>query len=111
LLIGGPGSGKSVIFADFLASARKAKRRVIIHDRSGAYVEKFYREGVDIILNPLDLRTADWSLFDECMYLHQFEMVAETLFPPTIKGDPFWYEAPRLVFVSLAMKEQASANP
>lgn len=111
LLIGGPGSGKSVIFADFLASARKAKRRVIIHDRSGAYVEKFYREGVDIILNPLDLRTADWSLFDECMYLHQFEMVAETLFPPTIKGDPFWYEAPRLVFVSLAMKEQASSNP
>ncbi|NPV76200.1 MAG: type IV secretion system DNA-binding domain-containing protein [Anaerolineae bacterium] len=111
LIIGGPGSGKSVLYADFLESARKDKRRVIIHDRSGAYLEKFYREGIDIILNPLDIRTAPWSLYGECRFLHQFEMVAETLFPPTTKGDPFWYEAPRLVFVSLAMKELAGPNP
>ena len=110
-MIGGPGSGKTVLYRKWLSAVRATGRRAIIHDRSGTYLEKFYREGKDIILNPLDLRTADWCLFDECKYLHQFEMIAETLFPETSKGDPFWYEAPRLIFTSLALKEAEKAHP
>jgi len=108
-VFGSPGSGKTQLYTRFCDGARRLKQRAIINDRSGTLVEKFYREG-DIILNPLDTRCAPWSLFNECHHKHDFDRVANILFSKQ-SGDPFWYEAPRLVFVSLAMQESKNKMP
>ncbi len=108
-VFGSPGSGKTQLYTRFCDGARRHKQRAIINDRSGTLVEKYYREG-DIILNPLDTRCAPWSLFNECHHKHDFDRVANILFPKQ-SGDPFWYEAPRMVFVSIAMQESKRDTP
>ncbi|GHG07149.1 type IV secretion system DNA-binding domain-containing protein [Thalassotalea marina] len=108
-IFGSPGSGKTQLYMKFCDAARKLGERAIVNDRSGTIVEKFYKEG-DIILNPLDTRCAPWSLFNECHHKHDYDRVANILFPEQ-NGDPFWYEAPRLIFVSLAMKESKKKTP
>lgn len=109
-LVGGSGTGKSVIYGYFIRAIRKSKKRAIIHDRSGTYVEKYYDPKTDIILNPFDIRTSPWSLFGECKTSYHFEHVSEVLFPES-KGDPFWYLAPRLVFTAMSIQESESNNP
>ena len=109
-LVGGSGTGKSVIYSYFITAIRKSKKRAIIHDRSGTYVEKFYDPKTDIILNPFDVRSAPWSLFAECKTSYHFEHVSEVLFPE-VKGDPFWYLAPRLVFTAMCIQESERQSP
>lgn len=108
-VFGSPGSGKTQLYMEFCDAARKRGERAIINDRSGTILKKFYREG-DIILNPLDTRCAPWSLFNECHHKHDYDRVANILFPKQ-SGDPFWYEAPRMIFVALAMKEAKREMP
>ena len=111
MMIGGPGTGKSQLYFANLETIRKVKSKVIVNDRSGTFVEKFYRKDKDIILNPLDHRTAQWSLFSEFRYEHQFQLISNILFPSTKSGDPFWYEAPRLIFTALALQESGRQTP
>lgn len=111
LMIGGPGTGKSQLYFKNLENIREHKGKVIVHDRSGTFVERFYRKDKDIILNPLDHRTVNWSLFSEFRYEHQFQMIANIMFEETKSGDPFWYEAPRLIFTALALQESGKPNP
>jgi type IV conjugative transfer system coupling protein TraD len=108
-VFGAPGSGKTQLYMMFCDAARKGGHRAIINDRSGTLAEKFYREG-DIILNPLDTRCAPWSLFSECHHKHDYDRIATILFPKA-NGDPFWYEAPRMIFVAMAMKEAKKDKP
>lgn len=108
-VFGAPGSGKTQLYGEFFEKIRADKRRAIVNDRSGTLLEKFYQPG-DIILNPIDVRCAPWSLFNECHHKHDFDRIAAILFPSQ-NGDPFWYEAPRQVFVALAMKEAKRPKP
>jgi hypothetical protein len=61
LLCGAPGTGKTNIIVKMLAGIRKRGRRAIVYDTAGTFVEKFYRPGVDVLLNPLDARADAWS--------------------------------------------------
>lgn len=109
-LIGGSGTGKSIIIADFIEQIVLQNKKAIVHDRSGTLLAKFYNPERDVVLNPLDIRHPKWSLFSECREQHDFETVAQILFPKG-SGDPFWWEAPQLVFISLAMEESKRRNP
>ena len=61
LLCGAPGTGKTNLIVGMLEGIRKSGRRAIVYDTAGTFVEKFYRQGADMLLNPLDQRTARWS--------------------------------------------------
>lgn len=111
LCIGGPGSGKSVLTADWIEQARKENRKALILDRSGGFIEKFYDPTKDIIINPYDKRTAKWSIFKECRADYHYNFVTNTLIQKTDKDVPFWPLAARLVFKSLLMKEAARETP
>jgi hypothetical protein len=63
LIAGQTGSGKSTVLIQHLDKIQRAKRRAIVNDFKGELVERFYRPGIDLILNQLDTRGLGWTLF------------------------------------------------
>lgn len=105
MLIGTTGMGKTVALLDMIAEARKRGERAIIFDLTGAYIEQFYDPARDVILNPLDARCPQWSVFDECRDEAEFTAAAEALVPHDGGGaEQFWVLAARLLFVEMCLK-------
>ena len=110
MIIGSTGSGKTTIIRELLYSIHCRGEKAIIVDVKGDYIEKAYREDMrtDIILNPLDKRSRNWSIFKETTALTGFATIAKALIPVDSK-DPTWTEAARAVFTEMA-NSYAGAN-
>lgn len=110
LVHGTTGSGKSVCIKELLDQIRLRGDRVILYDKSCDYVRNFYKPG-DVILNPLDARTASWNLWDECRDSADYDSLAAALIPmPTGTADPFWINAARIIFAAAARQMQKDKN-
>lgn len=102
-LHGTVGTGKSTAINGLLEQARKDEQRGIIYDRGNNFIPIFYRDGVDVILNPIDDRCPNWDLWEECQDKVDFENFAEALFSEGQgSGDPFWVLSARMLFTSTA---------
>lgn len=97
LTIGSPGVGKSTTYRDLLSQLRKQGHKAIIYDVGGEFTQKFYREGIDHILNPFDERSASWDVWSEGRSELIYSNIVDTIFPMPKSGDPFWTLAPRIV--------------
>jgi type IV conjugative transfer system coupling protein TraD len=105
MLIGTTGMGKTVAMSDMIAEARARGQRCVVFDLTGAFIEHFYQADRDIILNPLDARCPQWSLFDECRTEGEFWAAAEALVPHDGGGEAqFWVIAARALFVEFCLK-------
>lgn len=105
MLIGTTGMGKTVALSDMIEEARRKRQRAVIFDLTGTFIEHFYRSDRDIILNPLDARCPQWSVFDECRDEAEFSAAAEALVPHDGGGsEQFWVLAARLLFVEMCLK-------
>lgn len=103
MLIGSTGAGKTKIIQNLVYQLHKRNQKAIIVDVKGDYIEHFYREDKgDIILNPLDSRGKNWSIFNETNPLKGFSTIAKSLLPKESKSDPIWIDAARGVFAELA---------
>lgn len=103
MLIGSTGAGKTKIIQNLVYQLHKRNQKAIIVDVKGDYIEHFYRETRgDIILNPLDKRGKNWSIFKETNPLKGFATIAKSLLPKESKSDPIWIDAARGVFAELA---------
>ena len=103
LLCGAPGTGKTNIIVKMLDGIRKRKRRAIVYDTAGTFVEKFYRPGIDILLNPLDARADCWSPWVDVPRDYHYDQIAESTIPDKT-GDPFWAKAARGTLVAVMRK-------
>lgn len=103
LLCGAPGTGKTNLIIGMLDGIRRAGRRAIVYDTAGTFVEKFYREGRDTLLNPLDERTARWSPWVDVPRDYHYDQIAESTIPDK-HGDPFWPKAARGTLVAVMRK-------
>lgn len=65
LFSGSPGSGKTQAFIQLANSARERGQPAVIADLGAEYLSMFYRKTKDIIYNPFDQRSVDWSPFAE----------------------------------------------
>lgn len=102
-LHGTVGTGKSTAINGLLEQARKDEQRGIIYDRGNNFIPIFYRDGVDVILNPIDDRCPNWDLWEECQDKVDLENFAEALFSEGQgSGDPFWVLSARMLFTSTA---------
>lgn len=103
-IAGTTGSGKTVAIRDLLMTIRARGERAIIYDKGGTYLSRFFREGQDILLNPLDERGHSWNVWAECEDKADLEALAEAIMPMPINNtmDPFWINAARMIFVSTA---------
>ena len=65
LIHGTTGTGKSTVIKELLDHIRRRGERAIIYDKSCNLVSQFYKPQHDWLLNPLDQRGADWSIWRE----------------------------------------------
>jgi type IV conjugative transfer system coupling protein TraD len=103
LICGAPGTGKTNIIVKMLAGIRERKRRAIVYDTAGTFVEKFYRPGIDVLLNPLDARSDVWSPWVDVPHDYHYDQIAESTIPDKA-GDPFWAKAARGTLVAVLRK-------
>lgn len=105
ILVGTTGAGKTTQLRSLVAEMRARGSSAVIFDLTGAYIEAFYDETTDVILNPGDARCPSWSLFDECTSQAEFTAAAQALVPHDGGGaDPFWVLAARMLFVQMCLK-------
>lgn len=98
MFIGGrTGSGKSTILYQHLEAIQTAGRRGVVNDFKGELVEKFYRPGIDHILNPLDMRGLGWTLLNDCKTSTDLSAIASSLIPPMDGDQKFWSAAAQAV--------------
>jgi len=99
LVCGSPGAGKSTAIKGLLDQVRARGDRAIVYDASGEYIDRYYRPGRDVILNPLDPRTAIWTPWAEANSPDGYASLARALFPPG-GVEPFWADASATLFAS-----------
>ena len=105
MLIGTTGTGKTVALRDLLAQVRAKGARAVVFDLTGAFIEAFYDEATDTILNPLDARCPMWSIFEDCSDEAELTAASEALVPHDGGGsEQFWVLAARMLFVEMCLK-------
>ena len=109
LICGAPGTGKTNMIVKMLEGIRASGQRAIVYDTAGTFVEKFYRKGKDILLNPLDERTAVWSPWVDVPRDYHYDQIAESTIPDK-HGDPFWPKAARGTLVAVMRKLAAQGR-
>ncbi len=102
LITGGTGSGKTNCLHHILHQIRKNKQKAIIVDTTGVFLDRYFLEEKDILLNPFDQRGKTWSPWAEGCTNSDYASLAEA-FIPTSQSDNenYWRIASRTVFVSL----------
>lgn len=65
LIVGGTGTGKSVLIEPMIFSALLRGDRAVIIDPNGTVLSKFYNPEKDTVLNPFDKRTKGWVFYNE----------------------------------------------
>lgn len=103
MIHGSTGVGKSTAIRELLDTIFANGERAIIYDKSGDFVRHYYRYEKDILLNPLDERGTNWSLWDECHGAPDYDSLACALMPmPGGNVDPFWVNGARTLFSAAA---------
>lgn len=97
MVSGAIGTGKSVAITEALVQIRASKTKAIIYDPSGEYIERFYRDGKDVILNPFDERSPPWRPWNEVRSDFDYANVAEAFIPVSNAKEPFWEQGAQMV--------------
>jgi hypothetical protein len=77
LMVGTTGAGKTQAILQQLSLARRRDEPVALVDHGGEMMQYFYREGIDINLNPMDERCVGWSPYNELRKRSDFLRVAK----------------------------------
>lgn len=104
LVHGTVGMGKSQLIMKLMDCLRARGDRVIVYDKGCTFTQAYFQEGLDVLLNPFDVRCANWDLWLEAPKDELLENMAESLIPMHGENDPFWVNAARTVFASVASK-------
>ncbi|EKN4770477.1 type IV conjugative transfer system coupling protein TraD, partial [Yersinia enterocolitica] len=92
------GTGKSTLMRKVLKCLRERGDLVIIYDKGSTFIEDFYDESRDKVLNAMDARCPNWDMWEECQSLPDLEAVSTTLIPSSSGEDPFWQGSARTIF-------------
>ncbi len=106
LISGTTGAGKSTALTHLLKAIRARGDRAVVYDKKGEFVEMFYRDGVDHILNPADSRSHQWTPWEEMESPFDADWISETLLPSSNSNsgsEKFFTSATRAV-VSAALQ-------
>ena len=98
MLIGAPGTGKSVAINQLLDSVRDRGDKAFVLDIETDLTASHYDEATDIILNPFDARSVHWSPFNDAIDAADWASLAHSIFKDPKSGDPYWVNVSRSIF-------------
>jgi hypothetical protein len=107
MLIGTTGMGKTVALSDMIRRGPGKGQRCVVFDLTGAFIEHFYDPERDIILNPLDARCPQWSVFDECRTKANSGRPPKRSCPTTGAARSSSGCSPRMLFVEMCLNSSA----
>ena len=110
LIHGTVGTGKSQLIMKIMDALRARGDRVIVYDKGCTFMESYFDEKKDVVLNPFDSRCAPWDLWAEAPTDELLENMAESLIPMHGETDPFWVNAARTVFSSTASRMREDSD-
>lgn len=100
MLNGTVGVGKTNAMIEMLSTIRENGGKVIIYDKMGGFVSRFYDPETDVLINPFDDRSSSWNPFDDVLDAASFSQLGEVMIPEHrgAASDPFWSQSARIVF-------------
>ncbi|MFK7945766.1 MAG: type IV secretion system DNA-binding domain-containing protein [Paracoccaceae bacterium] len=103
LLLGSTRSGKSLSIRRILREIERRGDMAIVFDKVGDFVQEFYKPGRrDLLMNPLDRRSAPWSPWCEGETPVDYTRIARSLIPRRPNDrNVYFQEAARTLLVSL----------
>ena len=106
--VGSPGSGKTQAIKQIVAAMKQRPDfRGIILDRGGEMLESFYDPKLDVIYNPFDVRSCNWSHIYEPV---RPETLAAGLIPIPASGNQFFANGGRVIIAEIFRKTQNNAE-
>jgi len=109
LLVGTSGVGKSTVMRQGLDQIREKDERALVYDPGGHFLSEYAREG-DILLNPFDHRSDNWSIFHEIQSERDAVRVAQSLVTGKEGKDEGFVQGGRSVLSSLIWKLSKSGQ-
>lgn len=92
LITGSTGTGKTQVMDAELRIIRKRGDRAVIIDPGGGFYNRHVVESAgDVLINPLDDRSLNWSPFAEIEADHDFERVAASMVPEASGESKQWH--------------------
>lgn len=111
LICASVGAGKSVAMESMIASAVRRRDKLVVVDPNGTFYSQFGFPG-DTILNPFDVRSAGWTLFNEIRGVHDFARMAKSVIPPQRDpNDEHWCAYVRDVLADTMRKLVETGKP
>lgn len=103
---GAQGQGKTVTLSELLDEINANGDRAIIYDKQRSYIKTYYREGRDILLNPLDKRSVPWNIHADASTLYEYESIAKAMIPQKedSSSDPYWVLGARTILSTVALR-------
>jgi type IV conjugative transfer system coupling protein TraD len=108
-IMGATRMGKTTCLIHLLKQVRAKNERAVILDSTGELTEKFYRPDKDHLINPLDVRSECWNIWDEQLEPYGYDAWAATVVPDG-KADDFWPASARLLLSTTAQKLLQDGN-
>jgi len=91
VVLGAPGTGKSVGMMQILDQARDHNWPAIVYDPAGDFTRRYYDPSRgDVILSPVDERSPTWNLGEELKNSFDLDKVAAALIEEPTGGEKFW---------------------
>ncbi len=98
MVTGTTGAGKSNMIHQLLQQIRDQGDQAIVVDTTGGIFARFFDEGRDVYLNPLDIRSAKWNMWDEAKADYVIDEIAEAMIPDSKSMESFWIQSARQLF-------------
>lgn len=97
LIEGKTGAGKTQAINEMMRKVRARNQAAIIADPAGGYLARFGQAG-DLVLNPFDQRTVDWSPFAEIEAEYDYRRIAKAAIPDGIGENEQWTNHAQVLF-------------
>lgn len=97
LIEGKTGAGKTQAINEMMRKVRQRDQAAIIADPAGGYLARFGRPG-DVVLNPFDRRTVDWSPFAEIEAEYDYRRIAKAAIPDGTGDNEQWTNHAQVLF-------------
>lgn len=103
-IVGGIGSGKTVILTELLEQHFQRKRRMLIYDVKGDFTQMFIHRPNCRLLCPWDERSVLWDIGRDINTQARAKAFANGFFPPAGNDGKIWNDGAALIFTAILIE-------